>query len=228
MKRSATKRSSRERPAAAPSIFVLAGTNGGGKSSIGREVFVERGVNPFDPDEVARRLRSLDQSLSSEASNAAAWQEGVRLLRRAIAERLNFAFETTLGGNTIASLLESAALSGIRVRIWYVGLRSPDLHIQRVRARVAKGGHDISERRIRERYNQSRLNLIRLLPVLAELRLYDNSYEADPGLDLLPAPKLILHLVNRRIVARINLRNAPGWTKPILMEALRLDRAQGK
>jgi predicted ABC-type ATPase len=66
------------------------------------------------------------------------------------------------------------------VRVWYVGLSSPELHIARVRARVAKGGHDIPEPRIRERYDASRLNLIRLLPRLSELWVYDNSVEADP------------------------------------------------
>ena len=73
-----------------------------------------------------------------------------------------------------------AANVGLPVRMWYVGLRDPDLHVQRVRARVARGGHDIPEATIRQRYDDSRTNLIRLLPHVAELKLYDNSLEADP------------------------------------------------
>ena len=210
------------RPSGAPSIFVIAGTNGAGKSSVAGEMFLEHGVESFNPDEAAKRLRSVNLSLSIEASSAAAWQTGVRLLRRAIDQRLRFAFETTLGGHTITALLESAALSGVRIRIWYVGLLSPELHIQRVRARVARGGHDIPEEKIRERYDQSRSNLLRLLPLLSELRLYDNS---DEGARTIPDPKLILHLADGKLVRRINLDKAPGWTKPIFMEALRLDRA---
>ena len=42
-----------------------------------------------------------------------------------IAEHLNFASETTLGGRTMAGLLESALSAGNEVRIWYVGLRGP-------------------------------------------------------------------------------------------------------
>jgi hypothetical protein len=38
---------------------------------------------------------------------------------------------------TIAALLDRTADAGFEVRIWYVGLRSPELHIERVRARVA-------------------------------------------------------------------------------------------
>src|SRR2546422_5178074 len=51
-----------------------------------------------------------------------------------------------------------------------VGLSSAELHIARVRARVAKGGHDIPEPRIRDRYDRSRLNLIHLMARLTELR----------------------------------------------------------
>jgi hypothetical protein len=51
-------------------------------------------------------------------ANSAAWRHGKRLLERAIAERLSFAFETTLGGHTIAAPLDSAPRAGVEVRIW--------------------------------------------------------------------------------------------------------------
>ena len=78
-------------------------------------------------------------------------------------------------------LLSEAASQGFEVRIWYVGLASPDLHIERVRNRVRAGGHDIPESSIRRRWRHSRLNLVQLLPHLTELRVYDNSADADPA-----------------------------------------------
>jgi predicted ABC-type ATPase len=137
---------------------------------------------------------------------------------------LNFAFETTLGGRTITALLESALAAGAEVRIWYVGLSSPELHIARVRRRVARGGHDIPENKIRERYDQSRLNLIRLMPKLTELRVYDNSREAYPRDGAAPEPILILHLARDSIVRVCKLADAPEWAKPILREALGVQR----
>jgi predicted ABC-type ATPase len=71
------------------------------------------------------------------------------------------AFETTLGGSTITALPERALAAGIAVRVWrvgYVGLEGLDLHLARVRARVARGGHDIPAERVRARHDQSRLN----------------------------------------------------------------------
>jgi len=53
------------------------------------------------------------------------------------------------------ALLAAALSAGIEVRIWHVGLASAELHIARVRARVAKGGHDIPEALIRDRYDRS-------------------------------------------------------------------------
>ena len=127
----------------APCIYVLAGTNGAGKSSIAGARFRESGAEYFNPDEAARRILAANPAAGPEEANAAAWQHGKRLLERAISERLTFAFETTLGGDTITALLEAARSAGIEVRIWYVGLDSVERHIARVRSRVARGGHDI-------------------------------------------------------------------------------------
>lgn len=161
----------------------------------------------------------LTPRITLEMANSIAWHEGKRLLERAIERKLDLAFETTLGGNTIAALLRRAAEAGLDVRVWYAGLSSPELHIARVRARVAKGGHDIPESKIRERYEQSRANLIQLLPWLASLRLYDNSEEGDPA-TVGPNPELILHLDEGRIVQVLPLAEVPRWAEPIVAAAL--------
>jgi predicted ABC-type ATPase len=206
-----------------PRIYVLAGTNGAGKSSIGGAMLHEAGADYFNPDEAARRIRSANPGLTQAEANSAAWHQGRRLLERAIADRLDFAFESTLGATTIPALLASAASLGIEVRVWYVGLISPELHIARVRARVAKGGHDIPEADIRRRWETGRLNVIRLQPALTELRVYDNSGDADPYAGAAPAPMLLLHVRRGRIVAPRDLSATPSWAKPVVAAAMRLD-----
>lgn len=201
-------------------IYVLAGANGAGKSSLGGAMLVSQGVPYFNPDEAAARIRAASSGLSLVEAQSAAWLEGRRLLERAIAERLDYAFETTLGGNTIPGLLARAASQGIEVRIWYVGLASADLHVARVKSRVALGGHDIPEAKIRQRYARSLLNLIRLLPVAAEIRVYDNSYEADPHSGLTPKPQLIVHVRKGKIMASCALAATPAWAKPVMLAAL--------
>jgi len=202
-----------------PRIHVLAGVNGAGKSSIGGAAIRASGANYFNPDEVARALTVARPGLTLAEANAAAWQTGRALLERAIQEGLDFAFETTLGGNTIPRLLGEAAKKGLEIWVWYVGLASAELHIERVAARVRRGGHPIPEETVRQRYERSRLNLIRLLPFLTVLRIYDNSVEAELEAGRLPAPRLVLHLESGRIRGPKDLSQTPDWAKPIVAAA---------
>lgn len=205
-----------------PCIYVLAGTNGGGKSTVGGAAIREHGGDYFNPDEAARRIRGAHPHLSQEQANSAAWHQGRRLLEKAIASRLGFAFQTTLGGRTIARLLERAAAEGLEVRVWYVALESPALHVARVRSRAKRGGHDIPEEQIRQRYERSRENLIRLLPRATELRLFDNSTEGDPAAGSRPVPLLILHVSEGRMLETCDMTRVPGWAKPIVAAAIKL------
>jgi predicted ABC-type ATPase len=148
----------------------------------------------------------------------------MRQLDAALASGRNHAFETTLGGRTVAAKIMKATRSH-DVLLWFCGLASPELHIARVKARVAAGGHPIPEEKIRERYPQAQLNLIRLMPHLAQLQVHDNSTEAAAD-GTVPDLLLVLEMQDGRLVSPaaddINaLRGAPQWAQPILEAALR-------
>jgi predicted ABC-type ATPase len=199
-------------------ILVLAGANGAGKSSLLGSMLQEDGVAWFNPDSFTRGL--VEQGWPFDEANAEAWQEGVRRLRRAIADGADHAFETTLGANTIPGLLREAC-GQHEVTIWFCGLSSAELHVERVAARVAAGGHDIPEARIRARYDASRANLIDLLPGLAALHVYDNSRPA--GVDGRVEPALVLEMDRAGIrypVTAEEMAHTPAWAKPIVMAAL--------
>ncbi len=205
-----------------PTITVLAGVNGAGKSSVAGAMAKEAHETHFDPDEAARTILSIHRMIRPMDANAQAWMLGKSLLERAIKERLTYSFETTLGGNTIPRLLEEAAQSGCELNIWFVGLDSADRHIHRVAARVTKGGHAIPEKKIRERWTSSRENLIRLMPAIHHLLVFDNSAEADPAKGQPPRPVLLLEMKRRKITAPSDLSQAPDWAKPILAAAIKL------
>jgi len=209
-----------------PGIFVLAGINGAGKSSLGGELIRERGLEFFNPDDAARRIRE-SSGCPQEEANSLAWEEGKRRLEAAINGRLDYAFESTLGANTIPALLVEAASAGMEVIVWFIGLSSPEQHIARVRARVATGGHDIPEEAIRRRWETSRRNIVSLIPHLSELRVFDNSDEGKPTAGTIPEPRLLLHWRNNRIVAPSEkiLAATPEWAKPIVAAALKLQRS---
>lgn len=198
-------------------ITVLSGVNGSGKSSLMGQLLIDKGVNYFNPDVFTRQLMKFDSSMSLAAANSAAWNHGKNQLEKAIDAKASYAFETTLGANTIPRLIKEASKAGLEVAMWYCGLESPELNIRRVSERVAKGGHDIPEMKIRERWDSSRENLISLLPFLTELKVFDNSEEATEATGFAPSPVLLLHLKRGKLVYQI--ADAPDWVKPIILAA---------
>lgn len=200
---------------------MLAGADGAGKSSLGGAAIHASGADYFNPDRVARQLREQDPGLSVEQANGRAWTLGRQGLERALAEGLTCAFETTLGGASITRLLREGARAGAEVHVWFVGLVSPALQLARIQARVAAGGHDIPAAQVHERFDASRANLIKLMPHLASLRVFDNSAEADPRAGRRPRPVLVLQMQAGRAVGHAPLREVLAWAKPILAAALR-------
>lgn len=211
-------------PGARPFILVLAGVNGAGKSSLGGALLAEHGLTWFNPDSFAREL-VVSHGLGVEEANARAWAFGRDRLDAAIAGGLNHAFETTLGATTIPEMLERAAHTHDVVML-YCGLASLEQHLQRVRQRVAQGGHDIPEAKIRERWLSSRANLVRLLPSLAQLQVFDNSIDVAPGEDI-PDAQLVLEMARGRVRFpapgdAAALRATPAWARPVVQAAFEL------
>jgi predicted ABC-type ATPase len=208
-----------------PRITVLAGTNGAGKSSIAGARLREAGGAYFNPDEETRRVLAANPGMGLGEANGLAWQESVRRLGLAIATKTDYAFETTLGGQTVTALLLEAAAAGLELFVWYCGLDSPERHIARVQPRVSKGGHDIPEQKIRERYHASRQNLVRLMPQITTLRVHDNSVEADPANGLTPSPHLVLELARGSVAFPATpaaLASTPAWAQPLVACAYQL------
>lgn len=209
---------------ARPVLYVLAGVNGAGKSSIGGHLLTRAGLSWFNPDTFARELIEA-AGCDPESANAHAWAEGIRRLDDAVAARRSYAFETTLGGRTVAARIRAAAATH-DVIVWFCGLDSPERHLARVRARVLRGGHDIPEAKIRARYPQAQRNLIALMPHLSHLTVHDNSTEAAIG-EAVPDPVLVLELERGRLMYPsatdpAALGRTPAWAKALVEAALSL------
>jgi len=213
---------------ARPWLVVLAGVNGAGKSSALSQWVREQSApliktgqfDWFDPDRFARELVT-STGMELAHANGVAWNEGLRRLREAIAQRQSHAFETTLGGNTLREELIRAAASH-DIHMLYCGLSDLDTHLRRIAARVERGGHPIPETKVRERLITSPRNLITLMPHLANLHVYDNSREAGPD-GIAPDSNLLLMLSEGQLIhpkTPKQLAQTPDWAKPILAAAL--------
>jgi predicted ABC-type ATPase len=198
-------------------IIAAAGTNGAGKSTIVGPLIRTLGGAYYNPDEYTHELAAV--GVPREQANALAWRQGYDALQRAIDENLNFAFETTLGGSSITVELLRALAIGRPVTILYVGLGSPELHIRRVAERVARGGHDIPEVKIRERFDNSRANLLKFIGTRVEIRVWDNSRQTADGS---AAPVEIFRVQNRKVLIPKGgqVSQTANWAQPLVAKAL--------
>ncbi|MFN2438527.1 MAG: zeta toxin family protein [Chitinophagaceae bacterium] len=160
-----------------PELFIVAGPNGAGKTTasftILPQIFncrefvnadeIARGLSPFNPESVA-------------------FEAGRIMLGRIeqlILSNQTFAFETTLSTRSYVKLIERCRKIGYTINLIFLWLNDPALAVERVRTRVAKGGHNIPEDVIRRRYEKGLNNFVNLfLPLCDRWIVADNSFDA--------------------------------------------------
>ena len=155
-------------------LYIISGCNGAGKTTASYTVLPEvlhckefvnadeiaKGLSPFNPESVAIEagrlmLQRIEDLLSKEES---------------------FSIETTLATKSYINLVRRAQEKGYTVRLLFFWLNSPDLALQRIAERVAKGGHNIPEPIVRRRYVAGICNLFHLfMSEVDSWEIYDNS-----------------------------------------------------
>ncbi|WP_240421995.1 zeta toxin family protein [Paenibacillus periandrae] len=153
-------------------MFVFAGNNGSGKSTV-RNLIIDRigiSVN-IDPDALARRINPL----YPETARVSAGKEAIRLARDCIQNHRDFSIETTLSGGYAIRLMQEARAKNFEITMFYVGLGDPNLNIERVAIRVRNGGHHIPSKDILNRHHSSIQNLLNHLYLANDLLVIDNS-----------------------------------------------------
>ncbi|MDO5139644.1 MAG: zeta toxin family protein [Oscillospiraceae bacterium] len=153
-----------------PRLLVFAGPNGSGKST------VTKGI-PL----VGLYVNADDIKRSTNCSDIEAAQEADLIRNSLLAERLDFTFETVLSTDRNLNLLHRAKEAGYRIHAVFVLTIDPEINVQRVQNRVASGGHDVPEEKIRSRYSRSLGNLSELVRIADMTRVLDNSGE-EPNL----------------------------------------------
>jgi len=154
-------------------IYTLfAGVNGAGKTTIYRTMGFDENENRVNADEI---LAASGGDWSNQKDQIKAGREALIRLNSFIKQGISFNQESTLTGQTILRTIEKVKENGFLVNLYYIGLNSPELAIERVKSRVASGGHGIPEDVIRKRYEASLDMLTRVAPLCDFVVVYDNS-----------------------------------------------------
>jgi predicted ABC-type ATPase len=160
-------------PASKPTIYLIAGCNGAGKTTFAREFLPSIGVVRFlNADEIARGLSPLKPE-------AVAFKAGRLLLselRELIERRETLALESTLSGRTYLKIFEETKECGYEIELHFVWIPDVREAIWRVQQRVIEGGHDVPVRDIRRRFVRSNQHLLKdYAPLANKWFLWDNS-----------------------------------------------------
>ncbi len=121
---------------------------------------IAKGLSPCQPETVSFHagrimLQRIDELIKSNA---------------------DFAFETTLTTLSYQQTILAAKRKGYNITLLFFWLNDVNLAIERVKTRVAEGGHSIPEETITRRYNKGVQNLLTIFVDLCDYWLViDNS-----------------------------------------------------
>lgn len=132
-------------------LYIISGCNGAGKTTASYSLLPEMlDCREFvNSDEFAKGLSPF----KPENASIQASRYMLMKIRYLLKKQKDFAVETTLATRTLLKTARMAQDMGYTVTLLYFWLKSPELAIERVRARVEAGGHNIPEETIRRRYH---------------------------------------------------------------------------
>lgn len=171
-----------------PTCYIIAGSNGSGKTTFAREFLPKyAGCTYFiNPDLIASGLSPFRPENASIASGRIVLQQ---IYENSFSGR-SFSIETTLSGKTYFKIFSDLKAKGYQIQMFYLWIPNPDLAIQRIHQRVEAGGHNVPSKDVLRRFDRTLSNLFNIyLPVIDILRFFDNSEET---------PSLVFEEINRK------------------------------
>jgi predicted ABC-type ATPase len=144
-----------------PVLTVVAGPNGAGISSHSKELLSDFGIEAFD---FVKEFHAIWTEFNFDPYIEQGAIERTQKLyterrAKALEKKLNFAFETNFHTQDVLSVVDMFRAKRYHIELIYICLESPSVAIERVKDRVAKGGHFVDEGTIRKRF-ESGLTLL--------------------------------------------------------------------
>jgi predicted ABC-type ATPase len=164
-----------------PTLIVVCGPNGSGKTSITKKILKHEWLDNctyINPDEIAQHVFG-DWNSPDAILEAAKYAKDQR--DKLLEKGSSMIFETVLSSSEKIDFILKSKKKGYFVRIFFVCTDSPAINASRITQRVLQGGHDVPIPKIISRYSKSIANCAFVSPFVDRLYVYDNSREnKDP------------------------------------------------
>lgn len=166
-----------------PWLILIARPNGAGKSSVYQDADFEtegRTVWIVNLDLLTARIQYSENPDLSEA-NIAGVSRIWNWLDALMSVHQTDGAETVLSTDKFRAMVQRPKSMGFAIWLIYGVIDSPESNIERTRPRVAKGGHDVPQHKIKKRYFRSLQQLPWFLDQSDVALIRDNS-KAEPKL----------------------------------------------
>lgn len=136
--------------------YIIAGPNGAGKTTFANEFLpveaeclnfvnadlIAQGLSPFQPRNMAIKAGRIM----------------IQQIDECVRRNKSFAFETTLSGRGYVKKIKNWKAQQYEIIIYFLKLPSVEFAIERVKLRVAQGGHNVPESDVIRRFERSWTN----------------------------------------------------------------------
>ena len=182
-------------------FYLFAGVNGVGKTTLFNAMNgnVKKSFR-INSDEIVREIGKWD----SEIDQVKAAKIAVGLRNECMEKGNSFNEETTLTGKTILKLIDKVREKNYKLHLFYVGVGSPDISKERIKKRVADGGHHIPNEVVDKRYKESLKNFEKILKKFDNVVVYDNSVRF----------RTLLRIIDKKVIKIAD--NLPEWMENII------------
>jgi predicted ABC-type ATPase len=193
-----------------PQLYVFAGPNGAGKSTLSASM-VPPGTPIFDGDKelalLRRQFPDVDSGNLYDAVNGHIYEDWKN---RAIQSATDCAFETNFRMEQVMKSVEQFKNGGYETRLIFFGLDSIESSVDRVKLRVAQGGHEVSLDNIRENYDKGLKNLGLFYQGFDSVHLYQNYEDREQTIRSVP----LMAIENGQI--KEQALTLPDWAKALV------------
>jgi len=145
--------------------YIIAGPNGSGKTVLAKELIEELKLPFINADEIALTLAPAEDIARVRVK---AGKLFLRKLTEHIRKGRSFIVETTLAGRNFAEIIRKMKRDGYEVILIYVFVENPQEAINRIKLRVAKGGHPVPDEDVIRRFSRSKKNFWDIYRKLAD------------------------------------------------------------
>ena len=153
-----------------PKVLIFAGANGSGKTTFASSI-IEPNIRFINADEIEK-----EEGISYlEAS-----KKSLHLIDDSILKGIDFSFETTMSGKGLLKRFTLLKNGDYDIVIFYLFVYPIDLLVERIKERVKKGGHMVSDRDVIRRYYRSICNFWKKYRFYANEWNIVNNNELEP------------------------------------------------